>query len=344
MTKQIVHFKHDWLDEHSYIFEQPIDYVVANRLDEVKPALEQIEQYSKDGYYGVGYLSYEAAQAFNPKMRTHQDVRLPYLYFGIYKETNHLYDIPTEHFQQMNWQSDTKPESYFKAIKSIHDAIKQGISYQVNYTFRLVALFDQLNTRQLYEQLRQSQMANYTCHLQFNDFEIISVSPELFFAWDGHRIETKPMKGTVKRGYSGEDDQLCKKQLLNSKKDQAENVMIVDLLRNDLSRIAQKGSVKVPKLFEIEAYPTVYQMTSTVTAKTRSDVGLASIFEAIFPCGSITGAPKISTMEIISQLETSPREVYCGAIGMITPDQKAVFNVPIRTVLVDHRDKRLSMV
>ncbi|WP_175615777.1 aminodeoxychorismate synthase component I [Piscibacillus halophilus] len=337
MTKQIIHFNHDLLGDHPYIFDKPVDYVVANRLDEVKPALDRIEHYTKEGYYAVGYLSYEVAQAFNPKMETHEEVRLPYLYFGIYKDYLKLYEVPTGDLQKMNWVSDTTPKDYFKSIVHIHDAIQKGISYQVNYTIRLIAQYEQLNTRQLYEQLRQSQLANYTCHLQFNDFEIISVSPELFFAWDGYTIETKPMKGTIKRGNSSEEDKKLKDQLTHSEKDQAENVMIVDLLRNDLSRIAKKGTVNVPKLFDLEAYPTVYQMTSTVTAKTRDDVSLTSIFEAIFPCGSITGAPKISTMKLIKQLETSPREVYCGAIGMVTPERNAVFNVPIRTVLVDRR-------
>ena len=340
MTKQIVHFKHDWLEDHPYIFEHPTDYVVANRLEEVKPALNKIEQYSQEGYYAVGYLSYEAAQAFDSKMKTHQEVRLPYLYFGIYKDYMKLYEVSSSQLQKLNWISDTERSEYYDAISQIHEAIKKGISYQVNYTIRLIAEYEQLNTRQLYEQLRQSQQANYSCHLQFNDFEIISVSPELFFAWDGQTIETKPMKGTIKRGNSTEEDLQLKKQLINSEKDRAENVMIVDLLRNDLSRVAKKGTVHVPGLFEIESYPTVYQMTSTVKAKTREDVNLCSIFESIFPCGSITGAPKISTMNIIQELEKTSREVYCGAIGLVTPDQKVVFNVPIRTVLVDHRDQK----
>lgn len=148
-------------------------------------------------------------------------------------------------------------------------------------------------------------------------------------------ITTRPMKGTINRGKTVEEDKENAKWLYKSEKNRAENIMIVDLLRNDLSVIAQPTSVHVPKLFEIEQYPTVHQMTSTVQAKVKKQTDLVDVFRAIFPCGSITGAPKISTMEIISELETTPREVYCGAIGFITPKKEAIFNVPIRTVVIE---------
>ncbi|TFB25019.1 aminodeoxychorismate synthase component I [Filobacillus milosensis] len=340
MSKQILHFKQKWLEDNTYLFEEPVDFVIANKLEEVIPALNKVEKYSRKNYYAVGYVSYEASPAFNPRMKTFKETRLPLVYFGIYKDYCKDYKVEKEFNHELTWESDTSRDQYNQAISQIHEAIKQGISYQVNYTLRLLAEFESLNTSALYEQLRQSQQANYTCHLNFDNFEIISVSPELFFSWDGRQIETKPMKGTNKRGLTYDEDQVNKKQLSESEKDKAENVMIVDLLRNDLSKIAQRGSVNVPNLFEIEPYPTVYQMTSTVTADTRDDISLTNIFESIFPCGSITGAPKVSTMELINQLETSPREVYCGAVGMVTPDQKAIFNVPIRTVWVDHTEKQ----
>ncbi|QMV42894.1 hypothetical protein FPL14_18145 [Cohnella cholangitidis] len=157
---------------------------------------------------------------------------------------------------------------------------------------------------------------------------MLSVSPELFFHWDGDVIRTKPMKGTLPKS---ED----KRALLESEKNRAENVMIVDLLRNDLGRIAKTGSVKVPKLFEIEEYPTLYQMTSTVEANTKPGITLFEVFQAMFPCGSITGAPKVSTMKIISSLEREPRHIYCGAVGLAVPGKGITFNVAIRTVLVD---------
>ncbi|RPF55379.1 aminodeoxychorismate synthase component I [Aquisalibacillus elongatus] len=337
MTKQVVHFKHPWLDDDSFVFEKPYDFVVANDLSEVKTAIRRVEQYTKNGYYAVGYVSYEASKAFNERMVTYESVRLPYVYFGIYEDYHHIYEIDNTPLENLNWKSDTSRSGYHQSISNIHLAIKKGLSYQVNFTIRLIAEFQQLNTRKLYEQLRQSQQAHYTAHLSFNDFEIISVSPELFFAWDGEQIETKPMKGTIKRGSTDTEDNLNKNYLRQSTKDRAENVMIVDLIRNDLSKIAQKGSVHVPKLFDIEEYPTVFQMTSTVRAKTKPEVNLVSIFESLFPCGSITGAPKISTMELIKHLESTPREVYCGAVGIITPEGQAIFNVPIRTVWVDHR-------
>jgi para-aminobenzoate synthetase/4-amino-4-deoxychorismate lyase len=186
----------------------------------------------------------------------------------------------------------------------------------------------------------------FNAYLDIGERQILSLSPELFFAWDGKQIMARPMKGTLSRGALPDSesasnswqasDEAEAQALVTSEKNRAENLMIVDLLRNDLARVAVTGSVTVPHLFSLETYPTVHHMTSTVTATTRDGTTLEDIFCALFPCGSITGAPKIKTTEIIASLENSPRGIYCGAIGYMTPDQHAVFNVPIRTVTMDH--------
>jgi para-aminobenzoate synthetase/4-amino-4-deoxychorismate lyase len=222
-------------------------------------------------------------------------------------------------------------------LAAIHQAIASGETYQVNLTRRIrTSLSQTSDTFALYEQLREAQAgAKYTAFLDTGRFQILSTSPELFFATEGSRIITRPMKGTAKRGrWQDEDNQLAE-ALARSEKDRAENVMIVDLLRNDIGKIATIGSVHVPKLFTIERYPTVFQMTSTVEATLRADVGFPEIFRALFPCGSITGAPKINTMRHIRSLEEESRGVYCGAIGIVKPGGDAVFNVAIRTLVHD---------
>lgn len=240
---------------------------------------------------------------------------------------------------ELSWLPDTGREDYERAIETIHEQIAAGNTYQVNYTVRLSAKQPGKDSYAWFQQLMASQQADYCAYLHFGSKSILSVSPECFFAWNGTRIMTRPMKGTCPRGLSYKDDTEKKRSLRNSAKDQSENVMIVDLLRNDLGRIAKTGTVQVNKLFDIETYPTVYQMTSTIEAETWEGVTLTDIFKALFPCGSVTGAPKVSTMSLIRRLETSPREVYCGAIGYVEPGNHAVFNVPIRTVLIDEQNR-----
>ncbi|MES2462915.1 MAG: aminodeoxychorismate synthase component I, partial [Armatimonadota bacterium] len=224
-----------------------------------------------------------------------------------------------------------------QSINAIHHAIARGETYQVNLTRRLRARmpadFDPLA---LYEHLRTAQAGTrYAAYLDTGRFQIASASPELFFATESQRIITRPMKGTARRGRWTEEDEQLAEALAASEKDRAENVMIVDLLRNDLGRIAAIGSVHVVTLFAIERYPTVFQMTSTVEATLREGIGLTEIFGALFPCGSVTGAPKVSTMRHIATLESEPRGVYCGAIGIVQPGGDAVFNVAIRTLVHD---------
>ena len=229
--------------------------------------------------------------------------------------------------------------AWHQSVTAIHEAIARGETYQVNLTRRLRALLpDTFDAFAFYGQLRAAQMgARYTAFLDTGRFRILSTSPELFFATEGRQITTRPMKGTAPRGRWNEEDDRLAAALAASEKNRAENVMIVDLLRNDVGRIAEIGSVQVPNLFTIERYPTILQMTSTVKATLHDNIGLPEIFGALFPCGSITGAPKVSTMRQIATLEKEPRGVYCGAIGIVRPGGDAVFNVGIRTVIHDNK-------
>lgn len=334
-------FKHRWLESESLHFREPIEILQANTIEEVERTIKQAETYAQRGYYVGGFVSYEAAQAFLPHLPFHNVKELPYVWFGVFeKPVEQESVVSNETFFSTKWKPDTNKQAYERAIQTIHNLISQGITYQVNYTLRLLADLENVDSQAWYNQLTQAQQANYTALLQIGSHDLLSISPELFFASNGHTIETRPMKGTVRRGLTVEEDDKLKLQLSESAKDRAENVMIVDLLRNDVSQVAKAGTVKVPELFTIEHYPTVHQMTSTVTAELKEDVGLVEIFKALFPCGSITGAPKQSTMEQIYHLENSPREVYCGAIGLLTPNGEAVFNVPIRTVLYNKKTSR----
>jgi para-aminobenzoate synthetase/4-amino-4-deoxychorismate lyase len=224
--------------------------------------------------------------------------------------------------------------NYLCAVKNIRETIARGETYQVNFTTRqrFKVSGDPFT---LYRRMCCNQQAPFCAWLNIGTHRILSASPELFFALDDHLLTMKPMKGTAPRQPRADDDLRQCEQLAASSKDRAENLMIVDLVRNDLARIAETGSVQVPALFDVESYPTVHQMTSTVTARLRAEIGLTDIFRALFPCGSITGAPKRHTMEIIRELEGQPRGVYCGAIGYVSPGREAVFCVAIRTVVMD---------
>lgn len=320
----------------SYRFCQPVKIIQTHHLHEIIDCFKALQQALQQGYYIAGYLAYEAAPALTPYLVTHHKGAMPLLWFGVFNKIEET--IPTEpllNHELLNWQIDTSLQVYQQAIQTIRDEIGQGNVYQVNYTVRLDTEISPDSCYALYQTIRQAQQSKYSAYLNMGRFQLLSASPELFFHWQNGTITTKPMKGTIGRGKTEAEDNINRRLLKHSTKDQAENLMIVDLLRNDLSKIADLNSIKVPKLFTVETYPTVLQMTSTITAKTKPEITLLDIFKALFPCGSITGAPKASAMNIIKELETSPREAYCGAIGFVTPDQQAIFNVPIRTIQVD---------
>ncbi len=320
-------------------FTHPRRVIVTEKLEDVRKGLEEAEQLvNEHGWTAAGFVSYEAAPAFDASLHVIVSQGFPLLWFGLYNEPQVLQTSDIfEGFgdpASLNWQPDTEKESYNNAIQTVKERIAQGMTYQVNYTMRLGADFDE-HPLKLFTHLARGQN-KYAAFLDLGDWAVCSASHELFFDLDGEIITGRPMKGTVKRGRTTSEDKTISEWLRASNKNRAENVMIVDMIRNDIGRIAEVGSVHVPELFTIEKYPTLFQMTSTVKAKTKASV--VDIFSALFPCASITGAPKVSTMNIIADLETSPRRIYTGSIGYIAPNRKARFNVAIRTALVDRRN------
>ncbi|HLF20504.1 MAG TPA: aminodeoxychorismate synthase component I, partial [Bacteroidota bacterium] len=237
--------------------------------------------------------------------------------------------------------SVTEPE-YLKAVRKIKGYIEDGDTYQVNHTFKLKFDFSG-SAADLYCRLRNAQHVAFSAFIRLEGSSILSFSPELFFRTEKNAITLKPMKGTSPRGRTLEEDQQMKSELSRSEKNRAENLMIVDLLRNDVGKIARTGTVKVSKFFEIEKYDTVFQATSTIRAKLRPGWTVAEIIRSLFPSGSVTGAPKIRTMQIINEVETEPRGIYTGAIGFVSPKRQSVFNVAIRTVVLDHSSKTGEM-
>ncbi len=304
-------------------FEKPIEIIEVFKSSDFKTAIERLELLSKK-YYCLGYIRYEAKDVFLGKDFSSQ---FPLLYFEIFdKYTDYKQEdiafLPVDCTQTVDF------ETYSNALKNIKREIAQGNTYEVNYTYDFCVKTPS-SPRKLYDYLLKKQKTPYNAFIQNKYETLLSFSPELFFELTDRHVVTKPMKGTIARGVTEKEDFANIKFLKNDIKNRAENVMIVDLLRNDLSKIAKTGTVKVSELFGIETHKTLHQMTSTVEADLAQGVTLYDIFNAIFPCGSITGAPKISTMNIIDKEEIGKRDIYCGAIGFLSP-QKSVFSVPIR--------------
>ena len=322
-------------------FTKPHHIISVSNLDDVHSALQEVERLvNSNNWHAAGFVSYETAPAFDSALRVLAVGDFPLLWFGLYSEPQIIQ--ASEIFKDLgglvdlDWTPSIERESYNAAIEKIKDHIALGRTYQVNYTMRLNSEFN-CNEWVFFQHLAQSQN-KYAAYIDTGRHVICSASPELFFKLDGDRIFSRPMKGTVKRGRTTTEDKELAEWLYRSVKNRAENVMIVDMIRNDLGRIAKIGSVHVPELFAIEKYPTLLQMTSTVQAKT--DASLDKIFSALFPCASITGAPKVSTMNIIAELETTPRKVYTGSIGYFSPNRKAQFSVAIRTAIIDRKSGR----
>lgn len=317
-------------------FGAPREVLCADRLAEVRGVLQAAEERSLAGAWVVGMVAYEAAPAFDKALKVRGGGSMPLAWFAVFDEPlSGSMTLPEVALPPTSWQPNIDRRRFDADIAAIRRAIGDGETYQVNHTLRLHARYagDGLG---LFQRLRSAQPNSYAAYMDMGRRSVLSVSPELFFRRDGNVLTTRPMKGTVRRGrWPAEDDRLAD-WLRASEKNRAENLMIVDLLRNDLSRVAMPHSVRVPALFSIERYPTVLQMTSTVTAEVRPGVGLVDIFEAVFPCGSITGAPKAQAMEIIAKRETEPRGAYCGAIGLLKPGGDAMFNVAIRSVTLDN--------
>jgi para-aminobenzoate synthetase/4-amino-4-deoxychorismate lyase len=318
-------------------FTQPHLILSVNDIREVHKALAEVEGLvNSNHWHAAGFISFEAAPAFDNAFHSLSPNGFPLLWFGLYPEPHKVkLPLPEKTPSELHWQSTIDSESYNTAIEKIKDLIALGLTYQVNYTMRLQSDFDE-DEWNFFLQLVKCQN-KYAAYIDTGRYVICSASPELFFELDGEIITSRPMKGTAKRGRTIYEDGQNSTWLRHSIKNRAENVMIVDMIRNDLGRIAEIGSVDVPELFTVEKYSTLLQMTSTVMAKTTSS--LTEIFGALFPCASITGAPKVSTLDIISKLETTPRNIYTGSIGYIAPERQARFNVAIRTVLIDRQSK-----
>jgi len=315
------------------------DVISATRPEDVVEALAAIERARASGHFVAGYFSYELGYLLEPRLCGLLPPRrpVPLLWFGVFdsaeacdgralESPGRAYAGPLRH----EWGA----KDYEERFRDVHDYVAAGDIYQANLSFRSRFAFagDPLA---LYRQLRARSAAAHGAFIDDGERQILSFSPELFFdlSPDG-QLTAKPMKGTIARGSDPQSDAEARAALAASVKDRAENLMIVDLLRNDLGRISDIGSVRVEDLFAVETYPTLHTMVSTVKARLKSGSDIATIVRALFPCGSITGAPKIRAMEIIRELEASPRGVYCGAIGVFAPDGSARFNVAIRTLTI----------
>ena len=325
-------------------FGSPVRVWQANAPEEVPEVLDAVERAAREGGWCVGGLAYEAARAFDHAFVTHAPRSgLPLAWFAQYDAPDGGVvdaDGAQAGLAHVHWMQGAHAEqsraAFTRDIERIHAAIAAGECYQVNYTAPLQGLLWG-SAQALFDALREAQPGGYIAGMGWGDEYILSLSPELFFDWDGEALLARPMKGTAMRGATRQEDAALAEHLRASPKERAENVMIVDLLRNDVSRIAVPHSVRVPRLFHVEALPTVWQMTSDVTARTRQGTRLADVFAALFPCGSVTGAPKVQAMRMIAQLEQEPRGIYCGALGVVRPGPdkgslRATFNVPIRTL------------
>ena len=327
-------------------FANPNSVLVARTLSEVEAVVAEAERLARAGHWVLGFVSYEAAPAFDIALRVAASRGcLPLVAFAVYDAaaSTRCQEMPPNEaapsWQGTPWRMSVDFAGVEAGINTIRTAIADGEYYQINYTGRLAST-GAGNGAAFFEALRLTQPNGYCAHFEQDDWQVLSVSPELFFDWradhESPTLTTKPMKGTAPRHASPEADRAAAEALQTSTKDRAENVMIVDLLRNDMARVAVTGSVSVPQLFAVEGLPTAWQMTSTVTCTTKPQTSLVDIFRALFPCGSVTGAPKIAAMVAIAALESSPRGAYCGAIGVIRPGGHATFNVGIRTVTLDH--------
>ncbi|RTQ31435.1 aminodeoxychorismate synthase component I [Variovorax gossypii] len=329
-------------------FGAPSRVLVARTAAEVRPVLDAVEALAREGRWCVGYLRYEAAAAFDRAFAVHavhavHAAEGPLAWFGVHDEALPWPEAPGDDAApSIDWQPGISRADFDRRMQAIHRAISDGELYQLNYTAALHARFDG-DAQALFMALRQAQPDGYTAFIDTGEEQVLSVSPELFFDWQGDRILTRPMKGTAPRGATPAEDEALAQRLRTVPKERAENVMIVDLIRNDLSRVARPFSVRVPRLFHTEALPTVWQMTSDVEALVREGTTLADVFGALFPCGSITGAPKVSAMRMIRELEHEARGVYCGAVGVVRPGGHATFNVPIRTVTLRNGEARCGI-
>ncbi len=343
-------FETNQIDDHNYLsyyFYNPVEVIVLWHEKDLVGFFGLLEKLTKT-YYVAGYLSYEMGYLFEKKL-SHKQTNYPLAIFCAYDKpiiydhrkksfTRGSFSYPQAdlHYSLKNIKWNTTKKDYYKNIHKIKSHIIAGDVYQVNYTTKYSFDFEG-SAIGLYLNLKQRQKVSYNVFAKLDDFYILSLSPELFFSLDDNIIKLKPMKGTITRGRSLKEDKNNIDFLIGDEKNKSENIMIVDLIRNDIGRVSDYGSVRVDSLLDVEKYNTLFQMTSSIEAR-LNDISYFDLFRAIFPSGSITGAPKIRSMEIIKEIEHNPRNIYTGSIGFFEPGHKAMFNVAIRTLLI--RDNR----
>ena len=330
----------------SLLYANPEYVVAAFAPEDVEPALDEVERGLARGLHAAGFFAYELGYCLEPKLRTlfPANRRVPLFWLGLFQAPEPLDDSGTRAWLDSHGGTERATisglnlswtrEEYDRAFAKVKEYIAAGDVYQINLTLKYGFSFGG-DPVALYAALRRKQRVAHGALIQTGDLDVLSLSPELFFRREGKHISARPMKGTAPRGRTPREDSRLKTWLAVDEKQRAENLMIVDLLRNDLGRVAKIGSVEVTDLFTVETYRSVHQMTSGISAELRSDMGLKDMLRALFPCGSVTGAPKVRAMEIIQELEGEPRGVYTGATGHIAPSGDAEFNVAIRTVVLD---------
>ncbi len=326
------------------LFRNPIEIIRADTQAQVEKALVELEGAWKSGLYAAGYFSFELGYLFEPRLFKimPSERSLPLLMFGLFEEAQALtkeeLDVVLDNGGNKcsisNLYTSITRDEYICKFHWALDYIIAGDIYQLNLTFKAGFKFKG-DRGALYRDLRNNQRVRYGCLIEAEDFTILSLSPELFLRIDGSHILTRPMKGTAPRGLSAQSDSKARAWLSADVKSRAENLMIVDLMRNDLTRIATMGSVRITDLFSVETFETLHQMTSGVEAELAADAGLGEILHALFPAGSVTGAPKIRAIEILNALEDEPRGVYTGALGYLCPKGGAQFSVAIRTAVIN---------
>lgn len=335
------------------LFTEPIEIISAWTPEEVPDAMARLEAGTAAGHHAAGFFAYELGYVFEPKIRNllPEGRNVPLLWFGLYKAPREMTEPEVDHWLATHTRSGSyqftsvtcawDQAEYEKRFSAVQDKIRAGDIYQLNLTFKARFRLEG-SPLTFYRDMRQRQRVAYAGIVDTGEVTVLSASPELFIEKRGSVVSTRPMKGTAPRAGTPEADAEARRVLSTDIKQRAENLMIVDLMRNDLGRIAEMGSVSVTDLFTVETYRTLHQMTSGVRATLKKGVGLSDLVRAIFPPGSVIGAPKIRAMELIRDYETEPRGVYCGAIGTISPDGAALFNVVIRTPVI-FRDGRGEM-
>jgi len=315
-------------------FNNPTEVFVAGESGEVEATIRAAEAAARAGNWVVGFVSYEAAPGFDPHLSVPPVGSAPLVWFGVYGAPIPWTPGTVRPATVDHWEPSLTSAEHLEKVEAIKNAIERGDTYQVNLTMSMTATLTG-SASGLFAQMVRSQPKSYAALIDLGDTTVVSVSPELFLSVDDRTVSMRPMKGTAPRGRSIFDDAEQRMELEWSEKERAGNVMIVDMIRNDLGRVSRTGSVNVPVLFRSERYPTVWQLTSTVRGEMTEGVRLFELFRATFPSGSVTGAPKVSTMRIISELEPEPRGIYCGAIGYIRPGgERYEFAVAIRTGVI----------